>query len=147
MPASPWHIRIHRITSPRELHATEGGFAVERADFNTDELGEGADRAFARTPTDLSAIVDLANGGRTGRAHKALPNTNLIFARSLVPQLRGPIAPGVTVLATAAMALQAGPEAELALKNPPPLPDLAELEALIAASGVEVSAIQVPERF
>lgn len=146
-PASPWHIRIHRITSPRELHATEGGFAVERADFNTDELGEGTDQAFARTPTDLSAIVDLAASGRTGRAHKALPNTNLIFAKSLVPQLRGPIAPGVTVLATAAMALQAGAEAEAALKSPPPLPDLAELEALIAASGVEVSAIQVPERF
>ena len=32
-PASPWHIRIHRITTPRELHATEGGFAVARAGF------------------------------------------------------------------------------------------------------------------
>ena len=147
MPASPWHIRVHRITSPRELHATEGGFAVARADFNTDELGEETDRAFARTPTDLSAIVDLGGGGRTGRAHKALPNTNLIHARTLVPQLRGPIAPGVTVLVTAAMALPAGADAETALAAPPPLPDLAELENLIAESGVEVSAIQVPERF
>ena len=64
-----------------------------------------------------------------------------------MPQLRGPIAPGVTVLVTAAMALQAGPGAEAALAAPPPLPDLAELERLIAEAGVEVSAIQVPERF
>src|SRR5690606_11584513 len=36
MPANPWHIRVHRITTPRPLHATEGGFAVGRADGNTD---------------------------------------------------------------------------------------------------------------
>src|SRR3569832_843984 len=28
MPASPWHIRVHRITTPRELHMFEGGFVV-----------------------------------------------------------------------------------------------------------------------
>src|SRR5690606_28053847 len=78
MPASPWHIRIHRITTPRELHATEGGFAVARADLNADELVEETGRALARTPTDVSAIVDIGGGGRTGRTHKALPNTNLI---------------------------------------------------------------------
>lgn len=146
LPASPWHIRIHRITTPRELHATEGGFAVGRADFNTDISVEEEGRAFVRTPTDLSAIVDLA-GRRAGRAHKALPNTNLIVARTLVPQLRGSIGPGVTILGTAAMALQAGSDAEAALLRPSALPDLAELEALVARSGVEVSAIQVPERF
>lgn len=119
-----------------------------RADFNADISVEEDGRAYVRTPTDLSAIVDLAaTAQRIGRAHKALPNTNLIVARTLVPQLRGAIAPGVTVLATAAMALNAGAEAEAALLHPPQLPDLAELEAAIARSGVEVSAIQVPERF
>jgi hypothetical protein len=148
VPASPWHIRIHRITTPRDLHATEGGFAVGRADFNSDVSVEEEGRAFVRTPTDLSAIVDLAAAGRrAGRAHKALPNTNLIVARTLVPQLRGGIGPGVTILATAAMALPAGAEAEAALLHAPALPDLAELEALVARLGVDVSAIQVPERF
>jgi hypothetical protein len=148
LPASPWHIRVHRITTPRALHATEGGFAVDRADFNADISVEEEGRAYVRTPTDLSAIVDLAaTAQRAGRAHKALPNTNLIVARTLVPQLRGAIAPGVTVLATAAMALNAGAEAEAALLRPPRLPDLAELEALVARSAVDVSAIQVPERF
>ena len=82
---------------------------------------------------------------RTGRAHKALPNTNLIVARTLVPQLRGRIPAGVTVLATAAMALP--PDlADAALAAPPPMPELAALEAL-ARSGLDVSALQVPERF
>jgi len=148
LPAAPWHVRIHRITTPRELHATEGGFAVGRADFNTDTLVEEEGRAYARTPSDLSAIVDLALvGRRAGRAHKAPPNTNLVVAKTLVPQLRGSIAPGVTILAAAAMALPTGVDAQAALVKPPVLPELAELEALVARTGVEVSAIQVPERF
>jgi hypothetical protein len=53
----------------------------------------------------------------------------------------------MTLLATAAMALPATPEADAALARPPAMPDLAELEALVSRSGVEVSAIQVPERF
>ena len=146
MPASPWHIRVHRITTPRELHATEGGFAVARADLNTDALIEEPGRAVARTPTDVSAIADLgSSAARTGRAHKALPNTNLVVARTLVPQLRGTVPAGVTILATAAMVLPPD-QADGALASPPPLPDLAALEAL-ARSGLDVSALRVPERF
>lgn len=146
LPASPWHIRVHRITTPRELHTTEGGFAVARADLNTDIVVEAPGRAVAQTPTDVSAIADLGSSvTRTGRAHKALPNTNLIVARTLVPQLRGRIPAGVTVLATAAMALPPN-LANAALAAPPPMPELAALEAL-ARSGLDVSALQVPERF
>ena len=146
VPATPWHIRVHRITTPRDLHTTEGGFAVGRADLNTDIVLEETGRAAVRTPTDVSAIVDLATSGqRLGRAHNALPNTNLIMARTLVPQLRGSIAAGVTVLFTAAAALPAGSPGAT-LDTPPALPDLADLEA-IAADGIEVTAMQVPERF
>ncbi|MGV8853343.1 MAG: DUF2264 domain-containing protein [Devosia sp.] len=145
-PANPWHIRVHRITTPRALHATEGGFAIGRADLNADELTEAAGRAVASSVTDLSAIVDLA-GQRAGRAHKAYPNTNLVVSKTLVPQLRGEIAAGTTVLVTAAMALPAGPEAEAALTQVPAAPDLGALEALLAREGVDVSAILVPERF
>ncbi|MEO8759029.1 MAG: DUF2264 domain-containing protein [Devosia sp.] len=146
LPKSPWHIRVHRISTPRELRTTEGGFSVGRADLNTDTVIEEAGRAVACTPTDVSAIVDLSpTNRRDGRAHKALPNTNLIFARTLVPQLRGTIPAGVSLLATAAMALPAS-EADAALNAPPAMPDLATLEVL-ANAGVEVSALQVPERF
>src|SRR5690606_25534223 len=89
LPASPWHVRVHRITTPRPLQATEGGFAVARADANADTRLEGQGRAVIRSATDVTAIVDLAAGSpRAGRAHRALPNTNLIAAKTLVPQLR-----------------------------------------------------------
>ena len=109
LPANPWHLRVHRIVTPRELHATEGGFAVARADGNTDICVKEPGSAVVRTPTDLSLIMDLSElAPRNGRALRALPITNLIFSRSLVPQLRGPIAPGTTQLVTAVMALPAG---------------------------------------
>jgi hypothetical protein len=146
IPANPWHIRVHRITTPRALHATEGGFAIGRADMNADTYIDEAGRAVAKSQTDLSAIVDLA-GKREGRAHRAYPNTNLIVAKTIVPQLRGEIPAGTTVLVTAAMALPAGADAEAALITVPRAPDIAELEALFAREGVDVSAILVPERF
>jgi hypothetical protein len=146
LPANPWHIRVHRITTPRALHATEGGFAIARADMNADRCVEAKGEASARSATDLSAIVDLG-GQRDGRAQKAQPNTNLIVSKTIVPQLRGEIPAGTTVLMTAAMALPVGADAEAAFARPPAAPDLAALEALFGREGVDVSAILVPERF
>jgi hypothetical protein len=146
LPAHPWHIRVHRITTPRALHGTEGGFAIGRADLNADTCIDEPGRAVAQSQTDVSAIVDLG-GKREGRAHRAYPNTNLIVAKTIVPQLRGEIPAGTTVLTTAAMALPPGDAAEAALNQPPAAPDLSEIEALFAREGVDVSAILVPERF
>ncbi|WP_240230353.1 DUF2264 domain-containing protein [Devosia lacusdianchii] len=145
LPANPWHIRVHRITTPRALHATEGGFAIGRADLNADIYIDEAGRGLAKGLTDVSAIVDLG-GKRAGRAFRALPNTNLIVSKSIVPQLRGDLPTGTTVLVTAAMAMPAGADAEAALGRVPAAPDLAELEKLFAREGIEVTAIQVPER-
>jgi len=146
LPANPWHIRVHRIVTPRALHATEGGFAIGRADLNADTYIDAVGKAAAKSRTDVSAIVDLG-GKREGRAHRAYPNTNLIVSKTIVPQLRGEIAAGTTVLMTAAMALPAGAGAEAALGRPPVAPDLAALESLFAREGIDVSAILVPERF
>jgi len=146
VPAHHWHIRVHRITTPRALHGTEGGFAIARADLNADTYLDAPGRGEARSATDVSAILDLG-GQRDGRAFRALPNSNLIASKTIVPQLRGDIAAGTTVLMTAAMALPAGEDAVKALANPPHAPDLAALEALFAREGIDVSAILVPERF
>lgn len=146
VPAKDWHVRVHRITTPRELAGIEGGFAVARADFNADLTVEAAGRAEVRTTGDIAAVLDLG-GQRQGKAQRALPNTNLIVAKTIVPQLRGAIPAGTHVLVTAAMALPAGAAAEAALSAPPQAPDLAALEALFAREGVDVSAILVPERF
>src|SRR5690606_14861913 len=90
IPANGWHVRAHRIVTPRALHATEGGFAIGRADASADSCIDESGRAVARSQTDVSAIVDLG-GTREGRAHRALPNTNLIVSKTIVPQLRGDI--------------------------------------------------------
>ncbi len=148
VPAGDWHIRVHRIDTPRALHTTEGGFAIARADQNADTTEVGPGRALARSRSDVSIIVDLSSDHqRDGRTHAALPNTNLIASKTLVPQLRGEIEPGTTVLVTAAMAQPAGAAAETALSSAPSIPDTAELEALFAREGIDVSAILVPERF
>ncbi|WEX10124.1 DUF2264 domain-containing protein [Chelativorans sp. AA-79] len=148
LPANPWHIRVHRIETPRPLSATEGGFAIARTDLNADVCEEGEGMALARSVSDVSIILDLSEASkRGGRAHRALPNTNLVSAKTIVPQLRGEIPAGTTILVTAAMALPVGSDSDAALAKPPTLPDVAELEGLFALQGIEVSAIQVPERF
>jgi hypothetical protein len=116
------------------------------ADLNADKVSEGVGRAVARSQSDVSAIVDLG-GQREARVQKALPNTNLIVAKTLVPQLRGEIPAGTTVLITAALALPAGAAAGASLDTVPAAPDLGVLEALIREEGIEVTAIQVAERF
>jgi hypothetical protein len=145
LPANSWHLRVHRITTPRPLESSEGGFAVGRADMNADKTVSEAGRAEAWTPTDVSVIVDLSDSKRQGKAHNALPNTNLIVAKTIVPQLRGHIEPGVTILVTAAAAVPA--DAAASLGSPPEAPDIAALEALFAAEAIEVSAIKAAERF
>jgi len=145
VPANPWHIRVHRITTPRALKTSEGGFAIARADLNADRVEEQQGRATAHGQDDVSAIVDLL-GDRKGRVLRALPNTNLIFAKSLVPQLLGTIEAGRTLLVTAAMALPVGASVDAALGKAPSAPDIAALEALVARDGVDVSVILVPEQ-
>jgi hypothetical protein len=136
LPQSPWHIRVHRITTPTPLKSIEGGFAVRRADFNADRREEGAGRALAVTSTDISVIVDLSERPRTGRAHFPLPNTNLIHSKTILPQLVGDIPTGTSVLFTAAMALPLSDAARDAAAAAPVAPDLAALEAAFERHGV-----------
>nr|WP_245367297.1 DUF2264 domain-containing protein [Neorhizobium galegae] len=143
IPANPWHIRIHRIETPRPLHSAEGGFAIQRADFNRDRNETSPGRAVWFGRSDTSAIVDLTAGSpRGGHAHLAIANTNLIHARTLVPQLRGMITPGKTILVTAACALPKS-EGEAYLASVPVAPDLAALEDLFQHSGRRVAAFDI----
>lgn len=144
VPASPWHLRIHRITTPRRLETIEGGFAVERADLNADVVEEGEGMASARTLADFTTIVDRSPvASRRGRAHRALPNTHLIWAKTLVPQLMGTVEPGTTVLVSAIMAQPVG-SAEV--PPAPAMPDLQALEATIRQNGVSASAMAMVNR-
>ncbi|MCZ7447954.1 DUF2264 domain-containing protein [Agrobacterium rhizogenes] len=140
--AGDWHIRLHRISSPRPLSVTEGGFAINRNDGDRDVVNEATGRTTADSGTDISAIVDLGSTiSRQGVALKALPNTNLINAKTTVPQLRGEIPPGETLLACAVFAGLSAPESERALAAAPARPDLEALDRLFAEHGVPVSSM------
>ncbi|MET0171269.1 MAG: DUF2264 domain-containing protein, partial [Agrobacterium vaccinii] len=146
VPRNPWHIRLHRIRTPRPLQISEGGFAIERADFNRDRTEEGEGRAVCYGQADTSAILDLSAGSRrVGLCHQAIANTNLIHARTLVPQLRGTIPRGETLLITACMALPADTAAEAALAALPVAPDLSELEETFRREGRRVAAFALNE--
>ena len=141
IPQNPWHLRVHRIKTPYGLETSEGGFAIERADFNRDTSEISNGKAICFGQQDISAIIDLSPDSlRDGVAHQAIANTNLIHPRTLVPQLRGAIAAGQTILITAAMALPLGDQAKEALAKAPPAPDLTELEKLFRAEGKRVDA-------
>jgi hypothetical protein len=140
--AGDWHVRLHRIRSTGLLSVTEGGFAISRNDGDHDAVSEEAGRATADCGADISAIIDLGSSIiRHGVALKALPNTNLINAKTTVPQLRGEIPAGETLLACAVFAGVAGPESEKALATVPALPDMEALDRLFAEQGVPVSSM------
>jgi len=144
LPAAPWHIRVHRIRTPRPLATAEGGFAIPRADayrkLETIEERTGAARVVGAA--DMSGIADLGSSiERRGVALKAPPNTNLLHPKTFVPQLRGDIPSGETILATAALALTDRFDAGRFWQEIPIAPTIAELESLIARDGRRVGAI------
>ncbi|MDJ1638281.1 DUF2264 domain-containing protein [Agrobacterium rhizogenes] len=147
IPAAPWHIRLHKIVAPRPLQTAEGGFAIARRDFEADTLSAGKGAAYAIGEEDFSGIVDLGSTiARDGVAQKAPPNTNLIASKTLVPQLRGTIPAGETILVSAVLAEHDPSAISGAWTKPPAKPDIDALRALIAEKGVTVSAIEAPGR-
>ncbi|MGK9051392.1 DUF2264 domain-containing protein [Neorhizobium petrolearium] len=144
VPENPWHMRVHRIVTPRALQTAEGGFAIERADFNVDRAEQSEGLAVWYGQTDVSAIIDLSPAlKREGHAMSPIANTNLIHAKTLLPQLRGEIAPGTTVLVTAAMALPLDETVSKTLADPPACPDIGELECLFKAKGSPIPAFDL----
>jgi len=140
--SEPFHIRIHRIRSPRPLHTIEGGFAAPRHGDVPPVVRDGDGAAVTETANDLSAVFDLGSTiRRTGRSHRAPPNTNLIAPKTIVPQLLGRIPKGESVLMCAVMAQANSHEARAALKTLPSRPDLRALERLVASRGVSVLAM------
>lgn len=129
IPRAPGHIRVHRIQADRDYAIAEGGFAVNKE--VPLERNEVSDRAMISGGGDVSIILALENPSpRSGAVIDTPPNTNLIHPRALVPQLRGTIEAGETILMTAVAAtpneLPTGPEWASFIR----LPDLKELDAM-----------------
>nr|GAT53508.1 predicted protein [Mycena chlorophos] len=97
-----WHLRIHRIKTGRPLLSAEGAWAnyAQRQDGRhldpvpeaSEELGTVGEAGTARASSraGVSGIVDLSGQTtRTGVALRTDANSNLIFARAILPTLRG----------------------------------------------------------
>jgi len=97
----PWHIRIHRIVSQRDLLSAEGGFAVPRGDasYPPDDYNDSGEGFCAFWEKGFGGIIDCA-GSRAGEIAISIPNTNLVHPRTVVPVLRGEHPKGESWLVT-----------------------------------------------
>lgn len=135
-----FHVRAHFIDTPRPLSTIEGGFSVGRT---ATDLCQGLSGfAMAETSCDISAIADIGSSvPRSGRAFLAPPNTNLIQARTVVPQLVVTLPAGTSTLVSAVIASGHLPLARSALKRLPACPNLAELRSRIDRNGIPVGVM------
>jgi len=132
VPASPWHVRVHRIESERPLHTGEGGFAISRAGDSGAGAAERVERveregeAVVRYPEGTGGVVDMladeSGGGsgesvRDGAAVDQDPNTNLVAPRTVVPTLLDEHDPGSHWMATGVTA--ASPDGDARWDAPP----------------------------
>ena len=112
-----YHLRVHRITSSRRLITSESGWAtfgqgsdgraLVQAFSGEKSCGGDEEIGWARAVTSGGAVgvldipVQGGNGDRRGRLVQSDPNSNVIFARSVLPSLLGEVAEGKTWMATA----------------------------------------------
>ncbi len=112
IPCEPWHVRVHRILSRRNLHGGEGAYAIN-CDAASATVSPGgydaweellADSSCARAayPWAATGIVNL-EGFRTGTVITAHPNTNILYCRTKLPTLVGDIPAGETWLSCAVL--------------------------------------------
>ncbi len=140
VPAGRWHIRLHEVTTPRRLDAVEGGFAIAKPDFRAWQESVAGQRGEVSTAEDVSAIVGY--DARTPRVISPFANTNVMTARTLLPQLRGILEPGTTLLASAVLAEPR--KAGRAIPPPPACPDVEDLRRLFATAGRIVPVFKLP---
>lgn len=132
LPASPWHIRVHRVVAEEAFEVFEGGFSVDAIgdsfNGNDDRSTQSGSLSLANLTNGHSAVLDLL-GGRTPTLVYSSPGTNLMFPRASVPGLTSTLQPGTTILACSVTEGGNRPsEAEL-LATAPRLP--AWLEGLV----------------
>jgi len=134
-PASPWHVRVHRLDTDRHLHSGEGGFPLNRsgdddpADFDRREADASAHVTY---PAGTGGIRDLASE-RRGCAVDQDPNTNVCHPRTVVPTLTDTHDPGTHWLVTAVTAARSG--GEDAWEHPPRVSADGDAAVIIDAGG------------
>jgi len=123
-PVGEWHIRVHHISSQRELLAAEGAYAIQRERVG-EALHVSADKDYVLLSASygLSGILAL-EGYERGEALVVEPNTNLLYARTMIPTLHTRIPKGESLLVCAV--LGAVTDGETKWQNKPSTRDVAE---------------------
>lgn len=127
--AGLWQVRVHRVSTPVALSSIEGGFAIARPADDRAEVVRTGRGAMVATSADMAGILDCGMLVRDARLRVAQPNTNIMNARALVPQLAGLVPAGTQVLAAAVLAtpdIEGGRRAWAAPPTVPPIETLAE---------------------
>ncbi len=99
-PIGRWHLRVHRVTTPRALLSIEGGFSLpisKQSGVSGNAMAPIKGDTFLANDFGLSGIVDPTNS-RKGRVLFALPNSNVIWPKVAVPQLVHDLPAGETLL-------------------------------------------------
>jgi hypothetical protein len=129
VPILPWQVRVHRISTARELWSCEGGWAIDRGDV---ERAGQADHHQVDTGWAAAIYPGMAGGlrdlgaDRDGLVITADPNTNLLFPRSAIPLLRGRHSPGEHTLVCAVFATTRPSAWERTWQQPPTLDEVAQ---------------------
>ncbi len=90
---APWHVRVHRVSTERELSLSETGFALP---WEPEGFGPAAPeapdlgRAVVASPWGGSTVVDLRDDDRPTRDAAVIalsPNANIMWPHTIVPAL------------------------------------------------------------
>lgn len=100
--SSPFHTRVHKITSPRAIIAADSGFAIHSQTGpigserrmpvlktpSEDQYGRSEDRhsGIATSRAGVSGVIDQLRTGR-GRVHNVDGNSNTSSARTVIPSI------------------------------------------------------------
>jgi len=123
--APAWHLRVHRITTERDLQSAEGGFAIlgtrqkdgrqltTLSDASPDEgTNISSDSALVVSRAGVSGTAELlSDAGRKGGICNVDANSNLIEPRTLLPTMYADLKAGSTTWSvTAVFAIPASAE-------------------------------------
>lgn len=90
VPAPPWHIRIHRVSTDRKINVAEGGFAIAQeyncATLSDKEINLKNNGIFVNSDWGCTGIIGLS-GYSQACIVKSVANTNIIHARTIIPTL------------------------------------------------------------
>lgn len=101
VPCSPWHVRIHRITSEQEIDVSEGGFCLPAEDetgrrYEKSQLRQGEGSASAVLPWGISGVVSFTGG--EAEVLQCFPNTNILYPLTVMPLVKHHLVKGSHLL-------------------------------------------------